>query len=89
MFLVVSYDIWLTCYLNVTFWKNTENSTLLTFLNFWLFTSDLRNKKTEYNYYNNKLNTIGKYYTEIFEIKQKIANWKSAFKVSILFFELL
>ncbi|CAG8805184.1 27500_t:CDS:2, partial [Racocetra persica] len=70
----------LICYLSVAFWKNTENPTLLKFLNFQFSASDLEDKKTEYNRYNNELNTISKHYAEMSKIEQKIAKWKGAFK---------
>ena len=81
-----SYGMLLTCYLSVAFWENTKNPTLLNFLNFRLSAGDLGDKKTEYNRYNNELNTISKHYAEMSEMGQKIAKWKGAFKVDIFFF---
>ncbi|GBC36320.2 hypothetical protein GLOIN_2v1649442 [Rhizophagus irregularis DAOM 181602=DAOM 197198] len=62
------------------FWENTKNPTLLKFLNFRLSAGDLEDKKTEYNRYNNELNTISKHYAEMSEMGQEIAKWKGAFK---------
>ncbi|CAG8737307.1 4833_t:CDS:10, partial [Funneliformis caledonium] len=61
------------------FWENTENPTLLKFLNFRLSAGDLGDKKTEYNRYNNELNTISKYYVEMSEMGQEKAKWKEHF----------
>ncbi|CAG8670240.1 12601_t:CDS:10, partial [Gigaspora rosea] len=40
------------------FWENTENPTLLDFLNFRLSTSMLDDKRIEYTRYNNEINTV-------------------------------
>src|SRR5688572_20528661 len=38
--------------------------------------------KTEYNHYNNKLNEISKFYTEVSKSGQEVLGWKKAFKAS-------
>lgn len=56
-------------------------------MNFRLSAGDLEDKKTEYNRYNNELNTISKHYAEMSEMGQEIAKWKGAFKVDVFFLD--
>ncbi|CAI2176453.1 7683_t:CDS:10 [Funneliformis geosporum] len=54
-------------------------------LNAVQYRGDLGDKKTEYNRYNNELNTISKHYAEMSEMGLEIAKCKGAFKVDVFF----
>ncbi|CAJ0915052.1 5507_t:CDS:2, partial [Entrophospora sp. SA101] len=67
------------------FWESTDEPSLKNFLDFRLSAGNLKDMKTEHNHYNNELNEISKFYTEVSESGQEVLGWKKAFKASKLY----